>query len=141
MLVLPVEAIRIILKREVIINFEQKIARIVEALKEKKAEDIIGFDLRNLDGVIIDGFVVCSGLSERQVASIAENVRLRLKETGETIRNIEGELLNQWILMDSGDIIIHIFLDRTREFYRLEHLWAHAKHIAFQDTPIPDKSV
>lgn len=132
---------RCTLKREVAINFEQKITRIVETLQEKKAEDIIGFDLRHLDGVIIDGFVICSGSSERQVSSIAENVRLRLKETGEVIRNIEGELLNQWILIDSGDIIIHIFLDRTREFYRLEHLWAHAEKMVFSDTPAPGKTI
>ncbi|MBN1879408.1 ribosome silencing factor [bacterium] len=109
-------------------------------LREKKAESIIGFDLRKLDGVIIDGFLICSGLSERQVAAITENVRIRLKEMGEGVRHVEGELLNQWVLIDSDDIVIHIFLDKVRSFYRLENLWTHATVMQFESAAIPETS-
>lgn len=104
---------------------------LASVLAEKNAERIIGFDLRKLDGVIIDGFLVCSGLSERHVASIAEHVRIRLKEADDPVRHLEGENVNQWILIDGSDIVIHIFLDRIREFYRLENLWTHAPQIDF----------
>ncbi len=104
---------------------------LAQILLEKNADKIVGFDLRKLDGVIIDGFLVCSGLSEQHVASIAEHLRVRMKESGNPARHIEGENTNQWVLVDGHDIVIHIFLDKTREFYRLENLWTHAERIEF----------
>jgi len=120
------------------IKFEEKIHFIVEVLREKKADGIRALDLRELDGVITDGFVICSAESERQVGAIAEHLRVSLKNAGEAPRNIEGSGLNQWVLLDTGDIVIHIFLERIRDFYRLEHLWAHARSIALTQEPAPE---
>jgi ribosome-associated protein len=125
------------------ITFEEKLSFLAGVLAEKNAERIIGFDLRKLEGVIIDGFLVCSGLSERHVASIAEHIRIRLKEADDPVRHIEGENVNQWILIDGSDIVIHVFLDRIREFYRLENLWTHAERIDFdfsRSEPEPKRS-
>ena len=59
---------------------------------------------------------------------------MRLKESNEQVRNIEGARNNQWVLMDTGDIVVHIFLDHIREFYRLEHLWGHARVIPLTES-------
>lgn len=120
------------------IKFEEKVDFIVEALREKKADGIRALDLRELEGVITDGFIICSAESERQVSAIAEHLRVRLKNAGEVPKNIEGSSLNQWVLIDTGDIVIHIFLDRIRDFYRLEHLWAHAETIPLNRESRPD---
>jgi ribosome-associated protein len=87
--------------------------------------------------VIIDGFVVCSAPSERQVSSIAEHLQSRLKEERESIRHIEGESTNQWVLIDTGDIVIHVFLDRVREFYNLEKLWIHGQPVLIDNSNSP----
>ncbi|MBN1296737.1 ribosome silencing factor [bacterium] len=108
---------------------------IVSTLREKKAENIRGMDFRNLEGVITDGFIICSAPSERQVGAISEHLRSTLKEQNLTPRSIEGSGLNHWVLIDTGDIVVHIFLDRIREFYRLEQLWGHAPVIALPVSP------
>jgi len=112
--------------KEVIIKFTDRIKELVEILREKKAEGIRVLDMREIDGVITDGFIICSAGSERQVRAIAEHLRISLKERGETIKHVEGTALNHWVLLDTGDIIVHVFLERIREFYRLENLWVNA---------------
>ncbi|MCD4654205.1 ribosome silencing factor [bacterium] len=124
--------------KEAIIKFVEKIDFIVDILREKKAEKINAIDLREIDGVITDGFVICSATSERQVDAIAEHLRISLKEKGEFVRNLEGTKLNQWVLVDACDIVIHIFLDRIRDFYRLDQLWAHAKQMPVPELTHPD---
>jgi len=92
-----------------------------------------------MEGVIVDGFIVCSAGSERQVDAIADHLRVELKKNGETVKSTEGNKINQWILVDTCDIIVHIFLDKIRKFYRLEQLWAGAKNISLPDPVLPDK--
>jgi ribosome-associated protein len=125
--------------KEAVITFEDKIRFLVELLREKNAESLSVFDLRKLDGVIIDGFIVCSGLSEKHVSSIAEHAAVGLKEAGEPVGHIEGNSVNQWVLVDCGDIVLHIFLDQIRDYYRLEDLWAHADEINVTDGEPPEK--
>ena len=83
---------------------------------------------------ITDAFVITSGRNTRQVKTIAEEVEDRLKaEGGISPLRVEGLGDSQWILLDYGDLVVHVFLDETREFYDLERLWSDAPRVAWED--------
>lgn len=83
---------------------------------------------------ITDAFVITSGRNTRQVKTIAEEVEARLKaDGGITPLRVEGLGDSQWILLDYGDIVVHVFLDETREYYDLERLWSDAPRVAWED--------
>jgi ribosome-associated protein len=83
---------------------------------------------------ITDAFVITSGRNTRQVKTIAEEVEARLKADGEIKPlRVEGLGDSQWILLDYGDLVIHVFLDETREFYDLERLWSDAPRVEWED--------
>ena len=83
---------------------------------------------------ITDAFVITSGHNSRQVKTIAEEVETRLKaDGGITPLRVEGLGDSQWVLLDYGDIVVHVFLDETREFYDLERLWSDAPRVAWED--------
>jgi len=83
---------------------------------------------------ITDAFVITSGRNSRQVKTIAEEVESRLKvEDDIKPLRVEGVSDSQWILLDYGDLVIHVFLDETREFYDLERLWSDAPRVAWED--------
>ena len=83
---------------------------------------------------ITDAFVITSGRNVRQVKTIAEEVEAKLKAEGgiKPIR-VEGLGDSQWILLDYGDLVVHVFLDETREYYDLERLWSDAPRVAWED--------
>ena len=83
---------------------------------------------------ITDAFVITSGRNTRQVKTIAEEVEARLKaDGGITPLRVEGLGDTQWVLLDYGDLVVHVFLDETREFYDLERLWSDAPRVAWED--------
>ena len=83
---------------------------------------------------ITDAFVITSGRNTRQVKTIAEEVEAKLKsEGGISPLRVEGLGDSQWVLLDYGDLVIHVFLDETREFYDLERLWSDAPRVAWED--------
>jgi len=83
---------------------------------------------------ITDAFVITSGHNSRQVKTIAEEVEARLKAEGEIKPlRVEGLSDSQWILLDYGDLVVHVFLDETREYYDLERLWSDAPRVAWED--------
>lgn len=95
---------------------------IENTLTSEKAEDIITIDLRGKSSVA-DHMIVASGRSSRQVAALADKVQVRIKEaTGETIKT-EGKSVGDWVLLDAGNVIVHIFRPEVREFYQLEKMW------------------
>ncbi|MFN3705041.1 MAG: ribosome silencing factor [Thermoflexales bacterium] len=98
---------------------------IVAAAADKKAEDIVLLDLRGIS-TITDYFVVCSGLSERQLRSIADNIQGKVSAEFGDPRHIEGLEGSGWVLMDYGDVVVHIFLPSLRSYYNLEALWSKA---------------
>ncbi|MBD3664883.1 ribosome silencing factor [Sulfitobacter aestuariivivens] len=101
---------------------EALLALILSSLKDDKAEDIVEIDLRGKTA-IGDYMVICSGRSTRQVAAIAEKLVQRVKdETGRTPR-LEGKDIGDWVLIDTGDVIVHVFRPEVREFYQLEKMW------------------
>ena len=96
---------------------------IVSSLEEKKGEDILLLDLRGVCS-FTDYFVICTGGSERTLRALAEEIRLRLKSRYSTIaRSVEGKASNGWVLIDYGDVILHLFSPTLRDYYRLEDLW------------------
>lgn len=100
----------------------------VKAVLEKKAADIVVLDVRGLTSVA-DFFIVCSGRSNRQVAAIADFVERYLKKRGIKLLSVEGKNEGLWVLLDYGDVIIHVFYETVRKFYDLEGLWSDAKRI------------
>lgn len=96
---------------------------IINALEDVKAQDIISIDVKELTGVM-DTMVVASGNSNRQVKSLANNVVVDAKKAGFDLIGIEGDDVSEWILVDFGDVIVHIMLPATRVFYDLEKLWS-----------------
>ncbi|WP_416348445.1 ribosome silencing factor [Gemmobacter sp.] len=92
------------------------------SVEDDKAEDIVQIDLRGRSDVA-DYMVICSGRSSRQVAAIAEKLSERLKERFGVIAKMEGKETADWVLVDSGDVIVHVFRPEVREFYQLEKMW------------------
>ena len=107
------------------------LALAVEAASEKKADNIVALDLRGV-ATFTDYFLICSGTSTRQVQTIAEAILEKLEEHGTRPLHVEGETVAQWILIDYGDLVVHVFEQRAREYYDLERLWRDAEKI-----PIP----
>ncbi len=96
--------------------------RILASLDDDKAEDVVTIDLRGRSAMA-DHMVIASGRSSRQVASIAEKLVERLKEeTGRSAR-VEGKETGDWVLIDTDDVIVHVFRPEVREFYQLEKMW------------------
>lgn len=105
---------------------------VISALEDIKAIDITLIDVRDLTG-IMDTMIVASGNSNRQVKALANAVVMDAKAAGYSLLGIEGENSAEWILVDFGEIIIHIMLPATREFYDLERLWS-----VRPSDPLPD---
>jgi len=99
---------------------------IVEKIIEKKGENILVLDLRKVTS-ITDFFVICSGTVEQHIKAIKDNIIEKLEEKGIKYWHIEGERANTWVLIDYVDVVVHIFHPITRDFYKLEKLWADAK--------------
>lgn len=98
------------------------LAQILTSLKEDKAEEIVQIDLRG-KSAMADWMVIASGRSTRQVAAIAEHLADTLKQEFRVISKVEGKDAGDWVLIDAGDIIIHLFRPEVREFYQLEKMW------------------
>jgi ribosome-associated protein len=101
----------------------------VRAAESKKAEEIRVLDLREITS-FADYFIICTGSNVRQNQAISDEVYQKLKqEQGDIPISLEGYDNAEWILMDYGDVLVHIFLDRARSYYDLERLWRHAKDV------------
>jgi ribosome-associated protein len=100
----------------------------VQAVLERKAEGVVVLDLRGLTS-IADTFIICSGRSNRQVSAIADHVERFLRNLKIRPLSVDGKKEGHWVLMDYGDVIIHIFYQETRAFYDLEGLWGDAARI------------
>lgn len=102
-----------------------------QAAEEKKAQRVVILDIRGLS-VIADYFVICHGNSQTQVQAIADEVKKRLEEAGVVIRGVEGRNEARWVLIDLGDVVVHIFHKDERDFYDLERLWGDAEEVRVQ---------
>jgi len=102
--------------------------KVVEGIQKKKGHDIAVLDLSQIDNAICRYFIVCHGDSNVQVTAIAESVEENVKTSlHESVLHREGYRNAQWILLDYGDVVVHVFQKPYREFYNLEALWADAE--------------
>lgn len=127
----PAAAPRARTKSKVLDPFERLRALVREALDNLKANDVAEIDVRGKSSVA-DLLVVASGTSTRHVKSLAEEVVRKAKQAGQPPIGVEGEREAEWVLVDLGDVIVHVMLPRTREFYGLERLWSvgHGNEVA-----------
>ena len=101
-----------------------------EAIDEKKGESLVLLDISEITPVA-DYFLIATGNNSRQIRTLSEEVERAVKETyGVAPLSIEGLAQAQWVLMDYGDFVVHIFDPETREFFNLERLWSDAKKVA-----------
>ena len=107
----------------------EKAKKIVKCLDDKKGRRITLLEVGELTS-ISDYFVIASGGSATQVKAMADEVTDKMAEAGLTPVHIEGYHVASWILLDYGDVVVHIFLEETREFYDIERLWIDAKQIS-----------
>lgn len=113
---------------------KQLVDTIIKGIQEKKGQRISVIDLRNIDGAIAQYFVICQGGSPTQVEAIAESVGDTMrKDLAEKPTNVVGLGLSQWVAMDFVDVLVHIFLPETREFYDIENLWQDATITEIED--------
>ena len=101
---------------------------IIEGIREVKGIDTSILDLKKIETAVCKYFVICSGTSNTHVSSIADSVKKNVsKEVQEKPWHIEGLNTSEWVLLDYSDIVVHVFQEQTREFYRLEDLWGDAE--------------
>ena len=113
-------------------NTELKV--IADAMLEKKAQDVVALDLRQIGTAISDHFIVCNADSTPNVVAIADNVEDRMIEKCKRkVVRTQGKENAFWVILDYGDIVVHVFQTPYRAFYRLEDLWADAERTVYED--------
>ncbi|MDE5956653.1 MAG: ribosome silencing factor [Bacteroidales bacterium] len=113
-------------------NTELKV--IADAMLEKKGQDVVSLDLKQIGTAISDYFIVCNADSTTNVTAIADNVEDRVREKcGRKVIRTQGKENAFWVILDYGDIVVHVFQTPYRSFYRLEDLWADADRTAYED--------
>ena len=109
-------------------ELDERICKALESASDKKALELVVLDLREVAN-FTDYFIVASGANTRQVQAIADEVVEQLKKQGTRAARIEGYNTAEWVLVDYGDFILHVFEDKARKFYDLERLWRDAKRV------------
>ena len=112
----------------------EKVRVIVDAALDKKAEDVLALDVRELVS-FADSFVIATGGSDRHVRSIVEGIDEALRERGERPLGIEGAEEGRWVLIDCDDAVVHVFQRDVRQHYDLERLWSDAPKLTFVGAP------
>jgi ribosome-associated protein len=106
--------------------------RAAQIAADNKGQDVLVLDLRPITP-LFDFFVVATGGSRRQVHTIVEEVDAGLRAVGDTRSGIEGYEASKWVVQDYGDVVVHVFDPDTRDYYKLEELWADAPRVDWQD--------
>jgi ribosome-associated protein len=116
------------------LSAEEKTVVSTRAATEKKAADVVVLDMREASA-IADYFLICTGGSERQVQAIADAIDEQMSRHGVVSLGVEGYREARWILMDYGDVVVHVFSPETRDFYDLERLWSSAPKVELSREP------
>ena len=111
----------------------------VDIINERKAKDLVLFEVGKLSSMA-DFFLIASGTSSRQVQAIAQHLKTKMREEKVTLFGVEGERDGHWVLMDYGDVVVHLFYQPVREFYDLEGLWIEAPRIDLERKACKDES-
>lgn len=113
------------------LDFKDLARQIAEVAADKKGQDIISLDLKNIS-LVADYFVIISGGSVRQVKAIVEAIKDGIGRSGVNPERIEGEREGLWVLLDYGGVVVHVFHKEAREYYQLEMLWADAPRLELE---------
>ncbi len=113
-------------------HIDSDLARATNAARSKKAIDLTALDLRAVTS-LADYFLICSGTSTRQVQAITNAILDKLRETGTRPLHVEGYDVAEWILIDFGNLVVHVFSEHARTFYDLERLWRDGIQIDIPD--------
>ncbi|WGK66338.1 ribosome silencing factor [Croceiramulus getboli] len=109
-------------------NADQLIAKVIEGIEEVKGQDIDILDLRELDNMVCDYFIICNGTSNTQVSAIVNSVQKTVsKALQDKPWHVEGLENSEWVLIDYVNIVVHVFQKHIREYYDIESLWGDAK--------------
>jgi ribosome-associated protein len=127
-------------KQQTTEELDDRIMLALHAAAEKKAIDIVVLDLREIAS-FTDYFVITSGANERQVQAISDEVFETLKKAGTPAARLEGYKTAEWILLDFGDFVFHVFDEKARKFYDLERLWRESKRVALPAELTADSSL
>jgi ribosome-associated protein len=120
-------------------ELDERILTALHAVAEKKAIDVVVLDLRDV-ATFTDFFVITTGANERQVQAISDEVYENLKRSGSPSARVEGYKTAEWILLDFGDFIVHVFEQKARQFYDLERLWRESKRVELPSGLFGDNS-
>ena len=116
------------------LSANELIEQIIDAIQEKKGKNIVVADLKGLGSSVCDYFVICTGNTNTQVSAITDSVWEGLiGKVGYKPYAVDGQRNSQWVAMDYGEVLVHIFQPEVRAFYDIEHLWADAKLTAIPD--------
>lgn len=107
----------------------QQVARSVQAIEEKKGEDVVILEMDRNAGAFTDYFVLCTGTNPRQIQAISDEIEKELAQAGVRPSSLEGYNQAEWVLLDYVDFVVHIFSERARKFYDLERLWKSARRL------------
>jgi ribosome-associated protein len=108
---------------ELPLQLEQLKSLVLKKIEDMKGRDVVVLNVENLSDVT-DCMVICSGNSKRHVQSIAEHVSTSMKHAGSQPLGVEGQTAGDWVLVDLGDLVLHVMQDEARDFYQLEKLWS-----------------
>ena len=115
-------------------NPEFVVSAVVETMQELKAKEVVSLDLRDIHSAVTDYFVICHAQSKTQVSAIADRIIDNLRDNHHVKPyHYEGFENSEWILIDYIDVVVHVFLEPKREFYKLESLWADAERTSYED--------
>jgi len=112
----------------VVEGLDERVLAALHAASEKKALEPVVLDLREIAS-FTDYFVIVSGANERQVQAISDEIYESLKKSGQAAARVEGYKTAEWILLDFGDFVVHVFEQKARKFYDLERLWRESKRV------------
>jgi ribosome-associated protein len=121
-------------KRHLTDNAEDILSVVIDTIQERKGKNIVSLNMKKIHTAVTDYFVICHGNSRTQVDAIADHI-INDVSTKCKVRpfNKEGFENSEWILIDYIDVVVHVFLDSTRDFYQLENLWADAERTNYED--------
>jgi ribosome-associated protein len=115
-------------KRKTIHNTEDLVGTILEAIQDRKGQEIVKIDLRELTNSMCDYFIICQGESNTQVNAISENIEREAHlKLNTKPHHVEGRENAEWVLVDFFDVVVHVFQKDQRHFYKLEDLWSDGK--------------
>jgi ribosome-associated protein len=118
-------------------NSDSPLRAAARAAADKKAFQIVGFEVGALTSYA-DHLLICSGASDRQVAAIANEVQRRLRDAGVRPLHVEGESHADWVLLDYGDFVVHVFTEERRAYYGLDGLWGDAPKLEAEDLGVSE---